>query len=137
MPPCRSLAFLAALYTRAGIDVPTKRATIDVSLVRDPSGVCKIAANKRISALSLFLSFQEIHSGCRTVAAQGLGKQLVTWFLVKNFPANQRVLDGADRHYLDISGKEFLERWESGYYEDPDQPGIMSVVMLLPFAQSE
>ena len=47
------------------------------------------------------------------------------------------LFDGAARHYLDISGEEFLERWESGYYEDPDQPGIMSVVMLLPFARSE
>jgi hypothetical protein len=34
------------------------------------SGVCKIAANKRISTLSPFLSFQEIYSGCCTVAAQ-------------------------------------------------------------------
>jgi hypothetical protein len=32
----------------------------------DLSGVCKIVANKRISALSLFLVFQEIYSGCCT-----------------------------------------------------------------------
>jgi hypothetical protein len=30
-----------------------------------------MAANKRISALKLFLAFQEIYSGCCTVAAQG------------------------------------------------------------------
>jgi hypothetical protein len=33
------------------------------------SGARKITANRRISALSLFLSFQEICSGCCTVAA--------------------------------------------------------------------
>ena len=45
--------------------------------------------------------------------------------------------DRAARYYLDVSGEEFLEHWESGYYEDPDgEPGVMSVVMLLPFACS-
>ena len=33
------------------------------------SGACKIAANKRISTLSPLLLFQEIYSGCCTVAA--------------------------------------------------------------------
>ena len=47
------------------------------------------------------------------------------------------LFDKAARYYLDISGDEFLERWDSGYYEDPDQPEIMSVVVLLPFARSE
>lgn len=48
------------------------------------------------------------------------------------------LFDRASRHYLRISGKEFVDRWESGYYEDPDaEPGVMSVVMLLPFARSE
>lgn len=49
------------------------------------------------------------------------------------------LFDRASRHYLDdLSGEEFLERWESGYYEDPDaEPGVMSVVILLPFAHSE
>jgi len=45
------------------------------------------------------------------------------------------LFDRAARYYLDVSGEEFLELWESGYYEDPDsEPGVMSVVMLLPFA---
>ena len=35
----------------------------------DLSEVCKVAANKRISTLSLFLVFQKIYSGCCTVAA--------------------------------------------------------------------
>jgi hypothetical protein len=34
------------------------------------SGVYKTPANKRISALKLFLGFQGIYSGCCTVAAQ-------------------------------------------------------------------
>ena len=47
------------------------------------------------------------------------------------------LFDNAAQHYLGISGEEFLDRWDSGYYEDPDQPEVMSVVMLLPFARSE
>jgi len=47
------------------------------------------------------------------------------------------LFDNAAHHYLGISGEEFLDRWDSGYYEDPDQPGLMSVIMLLPFARSE
>lgn len=48
------------------------------------------------------------------------------------------LFDRAARHYLDISGEEFLSRWESGYYEAPDsEPGVMSVVILLPFAHSD
>jgi hypothetical protein len=43
----------------------------------DLSEVCNIAVNKRISALSLFLGFQEIHSGCCTVAAQVL--EIPSW----------------------------------------------------------
>jgi hypothetical protein len=47
------------------------------------------------------------------------------------------LFDRAARHYLDLSGEEFLARWESGQYGDPDaEPGVMSVVMLLPFARS-
>jgi hypothetical protein len=47
------------------------------------------------------------------------------------------LFDNAAQHYLGISGEEFLARWDSGYYEHPDQPEVMSVVMLLPFARSE
>jgi hypothetical protein len=47
------------------------------------------------------------------------------------------LFDKAARYYLEISGDAFLERWDSGYYEDPDQPEVMSVVMLLPFVRSE
>ncbi len=45
------------------------------------------------------------------------------------------LFDRAARFYLDMPGDEFIELWESGEYEDPDRPEVMSVVMLLPFAQ--
>jgi hypothetical protein len=33
------------------------------------------------------------------------------------------LFDNAARFYLGISGEEFIERWDSGYYdEDPDRP---------------
>jgi len=44
------------------------------------------------------------------------------------------LFDNAANEYLNVSGEEFLYRWKSGYYEDPDQPDVMSVIMLLPFA---
>lgn len=47
------------------------------------------------------------------------------------------LFDSAARYYLDISGDEFLDRWDAGYYDDPDQLEVMSVVMLLPFVRSE
>jgi hypothetical protein len=34
------------------------------------SAICKIAANRHIWCTSTFSAFQEIHSGCCTVAAQ-------------------------------------------------------------------
>ncbi len=44
------------------------------------------------------------------------------------------MLDRRARHRLGISGAEFLRRWEAGEYaDDPDQPGVMDVAMLLPF----
>ena len=46
------------------------------------------------------------------------------------------LFDNAARFYLGISGEEFVERWDSGCYdEDPDQPDVVDVVMLLPFAR--
>jgi hypothetical protein len=46
------------------------------------------------------------------------------------------LFDNAARFYLGISGEEFVERWDSGYYdEDPDHPDVVDVVMLLPFAR--
>ena len=53
----------------SGFEPLTSSASRKYNTLLDISGVCKTAANKRIFALSLFLVFQEIHSGCCTVAA--------------------------------------------------------------------
>ena len=46
------------------------------------------------------------------------------------------LFDNAARFSLGISGEEFVERWDSGYYdEDPDRPDVVDVTMLLPFAR--
>ena len=43
------------------------------------------------------------------------------------------LLDEQAQLYLDVSGKEFIRRWEAGEYTDPDaQPGVMWVASLLP-----
>lgn len=47
------------------------------------------------------------------------------------------LLDKQARKYLSMSGKEFVKKWESGEFdEDPDQPEIMHVAMLLPFVSN-
>jgi hypothetical protein len=45
----------------------------------------------------------------------------------------KELFDKAARYYLDISGDEFIRRWNSGYYDD-DPEEVMGVAMLLPFA---
>ena len=44
------------------------------------------------------------------------------------------VIDENARHYLGISGEEFLRRWNSGEYAHADDdPNVMLVASLLPF----
>jgi len=50
------------------------------------------------------------------------------------------LFDRQAQHYLDISGAEFLQKWDAGEYGDPDDrsknpPGVMHLAMLLPFVR--
>jgi hypothetical protein len=45
------------------------------------------------------------------------------------------MLDRAAREVLNISGNEFLDRWDAGEYEDADDPAVTRVAMLIPFAR--
>ncbi len=45
------------------------------------------------------------------------------------------ILDRAAREALNISGEEFLARWDAGQYEDDDNPAVTRVAMLIPFAR--
>ncbi len=52
----------------------------------------------------------------------------------------RKLFDEAARHYLGISGEEFIRKWDAGEFDDPDDrtkhgPEVMSVAMLLPFAR--
>ena len=43
------------------------------------------------------------------------------------------VVDQAARHFLGISGEEFVRRWQAGEFAaDADRPEVMSVASLLP-----
>ena len=44
------------------------------------------------------------------------------------------MLDRAAREVLNISGEEFLTRYDAGEYEDSDDPAVTRVAMLIPFA---
>lgn len=43
----------------------------------------------------------------------------------------QSAFDEAAQHYLQMSGAEFLRRWDAGEFAD-DDPAVMPVAMLLP-----
>ena len=45
------------------------------------------------------------------------------------------MLDRAARAALNISGDEFLSRWDAGDYEHSDDPAVTEVAMLIPFAR--
>jgi hypothetical protein len=45
------------------------------------------------------------------------------------------MLDRAAREVLNISGEEFLARYDAGEYEGSDDPAITRVAMLIPFAR--
>jgi hypothetical protein len=48
----------------------------------------------------------------------------------------RKLLDKQARRYLNMSGDEFIQKWESGEFDDdPDRPEIMRLVMLIPFAK--
>jgi hypothetical protein len=43
-----------------------------------------------------------------------------------------KLLDEQAREYLNMSGEEFLRRWETGDFEDPDSYEVFHVGMLIP-----
>jgi hypothetical protein len=47
------------------------------------------------------------------------------------------LLDKQARKYLNISGDEFIKKWDAGEFgDDPDRPEIMHVAMLIPFVRN-
>lgn len=53
---------------------------------------------------------------------------------------SRELFDRQAQRYLGISGVEFIQRWEAGEYGDPDDrdknpPGVMRLVMLMPFVR--
>lgn len=46
----------------------------------------------------------------------------------------REMFDQAAREHLNMSGVEFIRRWEAGEIEQPDRPEVMRVYMLLPWA---
>ena len=52
----------------------------------------------------------------------------------------RELFDRQARRYLDMSGDEFLAKWDAGEFGDPDDrtknpPGVMRLAMLLPFVR--
>ena len=48
----------------------------------------------------------------------------------------RNLLDKQARRYLNMSGGEFIKKWEAGEFGgDSDRPEVMRLVMLIPFAK--
>lgn len=48
----------------------------------------------------------------------------------------RKMFDRQAKHYLNISGSEFIKRWDSGKFNgSADTPDVMRVAMLLPFGR--
>ena len=46
------------------------------------------------------------------------------------------IFERAAQRYLHMSGDEFRKKWDAKEFgDDPDQPGVMDVAMLLPLAR--
>lgn len=45
----------------------------------------------------------------------------------------KKLLDKQARHFLKMSGDEFLRKWKAKEFEDPDRPEVMQVAFLIPF----
>jgi hypothetical protein len=45
------------------------------------------------------------------------------------------LLDRQAKKYLGMSGPEFVEKYRAGEIEDPSSTNVMSVAMLIPFAE--
>lgn len=50
----------------------------------------------------------------------------------------REAFDRAAQYFLNVTGDEFLRRWESGEFredEEADQPGIIDLILLLPLVR--
>ena len=47
----------------------------------------------------------------------------------------RELFERAAREVLNISGEDFLAKWDAGEYKGSDDPAITRVAMLIPFAR--
>lgn len=47
----------------------------------------------------------------------------------------KQLLDERARQYLNISGDEFIRRWDMQEFEDPDDPRVVRLALLIPFVR--
>jgi hypothetical protein len=48
----------------------------------------------------------------------------------------RELFDRQARRYLNMSGEEFIRRWDAGEFDEgPENPAVVRLAMLLPFAR--
>ena len=59
---------------------------------------------------------------------------------IKQFTAEEAdaIFDSRSRQHLSISGKDFIKRWKSGFYDQQiEDSHVMAVAMLLPLVDED
>ncbi|MCX6023621.1 MAG: hypothetical protein NTZ05_18180 [Chloroflexi bacterium] len=70
----------------------------------------------------------------QTTRKPKLRKERLRGAVILNRREARELFDREARHWLGMSGDEFVAAWEAGKFDDnPDRPEVMTVVLLLPF----
>jgi len=47
----------------------------------------------------------------------------------------RKLLDRQAKHYLGMSGQEFVRKWNEKKFKNPDRPEILQLAFLIPFGR--
>jgi len=63
------------------------------------------------------------------------GKHGKNGVLKLNIEESRKLFDRSARRSLNMSGKEFIRRWEKGAFKNPENPEVMRLAMLMPLGR--
>lgn len=96
-------------------------------VIRDPDGRLRFRAGHGAFGL-------EHPSGIEESTTSTSLTDLSTIRFMTDEEAHQ-LFDAEAQRKLNMSGEEFLKRWDAGEFPDPDAEGVRSLVMLIPLVR--
>ena len=63
------------------------------------------------------------------------GKHGKNGVLKLNKEESRKLFDRSARRSLNMSGEEFIRRWEKGAFKNPEHPEVMRLAMLMPLGR--